>query len=671
MWSGSIEAGPTDSDNDASRPGFHNSLDDDHPAWAYLDDAKALVDLINDDPSILEKNELSFLRKISAVTSSDGSAIYSSTHSQTELDDDERTSKSLDQETADEGFADSEEWDEEGYWEDDDCNDTFVWRSNNQQDLPFLAGADTNSDKTHCETNNSDDQRDVGEHDGEVYECVIIGAGAAGVGVSIALLAGGMKRCNLLVVDSKTVGSSFDSWPPHTHFISPSMYSNPFGPVDLNAVDPWSSPAKELTIDPIIGKISRNLPKQCTSVVDNQHPTGRQYAEYLRRNASRWSIPIRQHTKVVSVIRVKGTSDWPTGGFEVKVERCRAESNTKLDDEPETTTQFEALALYSRFVVWCGGEWTYPHIPSQIRDQSLSSSTLYDKPFLHYSEIGPSSDQWQLYVQQCGGAEGKAVVVGGFEAGVDAACTLIELGIGHVVVVESERHIQGWEGILRSKDSLQSLSVGGVDAFKKIDPSTTLSMSSICRLRDASKIGAIELMTNRRCIAVTMSPGDGRLGYIVHVERVDDGSKDQVPATGPILLCTGFTPRQCCILDGLVDWGKSSKGGSIAQAFAKDFNTGGPVVSQSCDESLKTPGFFICGPSLRHVSMQSVNDLQCNSSISCLGPPSQLGKQKQPTLIMTDSPSTRKIDTVIFCFIYKFRTRFSLVAGEILSRLIY
>ena len=54
-------------------------------------------------------------------------------------------------------------------------------------------------------------------HDAEVvensehYDVVIVGAGAAGIGVSIALQHSGVE--NYLIVDRETVGSSFRSWP--------------------------------------------------------------------------------------------------------------------------------------------------------------------------------------------------------------------------------------------------------------------------------------------------------------------------------------------------------------------------------------------------------------------------------------------------------------------------
>ena len=73
------------------------------------------------------------------------------------------------------------------------------------------------------------------EEGGEPFDVIIVGAGAAGVGVAIALGQAGIE--NLLLVDRDTVGSSFASWPEETRFITPSFPSNSIGmlhPILLN-----------------------------------------------------------------------------------------------------------------------------------------------------------------------------------------------------------------------------------------------------------------------------------------------------------------------------------------------------------------------------------------------------------------------------------------------------
>ena len=75
----------------------------------------------------------------------------------------------------------------------------------------------------------------------EHYDVVIVGAGAAGIGVAIALQHSGVE--NYLIVDRETIGSSFRSWPAETRFITPSFPSNSIGMLDLNSIGVGISPA--------------------------------------------------------------------------------------------------------------------------------------------------------------------------------------------------------------------------------------------------------------------------------------------------------------------------------------------------------------------------------------------------------------------------------------------
>lgn len=71
-------------------------------------------------------------------------------------------------------------------------------------------------------------------------------------------------------------------------------------------------------------------------------------------------------------------------------------------------------------------------------------------------------------------------------------------------------------------------------------------------------------------------------------------------------------------------------------------DTGRPVLDPACDQSTKNPGLFVVGPMVKHIT-----------NVDC-----------------EESKERSNEEDVIFCFIYKFRCRFALVAGEILSRLV-
>ena len=91
------------------------------------------------------------------------------------------------------------------------------------------------------------------------YDVVVVGGGAAGVGVAIALKHAGIK--NFVVLERHTVGASFASWPAETRFITPSFPSNSIGMLDLNSIAIGVSPAYSLEVE---------------------HPTGEEYASHLQ-----------------------------------------------------------------------------------------------------------------------------------------------------------------------------------------------------------------------------------------------------------------------------------------------------------------------------------------------------------------------------------------------------
>ena len=145
--------------------------------------------------------------------------------------------------------------------------------------------------------------------DSGTYDVIVIGAGAAGVGVSIALIHAGVE--NFLVVDRDTVGASFDSWPAETRFITPSFPSNSIGMLDLNSIAIGVSPAYSMKIE---------------------HPTGPEFAQHLRDIAEYFELPLQENTDVKTIEKKEGF--------------FHLETNQGT--------------LFANNVIWSAGEYQYP-----------------------------------------------------------------------------------------------------------------------------------------------------------------------------------------------------------------------------------------------------------------------------------------------------------------------
>lgn len=162
------------------------------------------------------------------------------------------------------------------------------------------------------------------------YDVVIVGAGAAGIGVAILLQKLGI---NYVILEKETVGASFRKWPEETRFISPSFTGNFFGMPDLNAISPDTSPAFDLL---------------------TEHPTGIEYAHYLEGVSKHFQL------KIDTNVYVKSIED---------------EEELFVLDTSEGTYQ-------STYVVWAAGEYQYP------RKNAFQGADLCT----HYSELSSFSD---------------------------------------------------------------------------------------------------------------------------------------------------------------------------------------------------------------------------------------------------------------------------------------
>ena len=173
-----------------------------------------------------------------------------------------------------------------------------------------------------------------------VYDVLIVGAGAAGLGCAAALRQCGIDKLALL--DSRGVGASFDAWPAQMRMISPSFHSNPFGQPDLNAITPHTSPADYL---------------------NSEHPTGSEYARYLKAIAEFYQLEVKTGIEITGVEK--------------------SGNALALLGAPEP--------LLARHVIWTAGEFFFPRGDIRGSEHCLHNTTVADwseLPGIEHAIIG-------------------------------------------------------------------------------------------------------------------------------------------------------------------------------------------------------------------------------------------------------------------------------------------
>jgi len=155
----------------------------------------------------------------------------------------------------------------------------------------------------------AEEEASVDDESSSHYDAIVVGAGAAGVGVGITLQHVGVEK--FLIVDRAKVGASFAAWPAETRFITPSFPSNSIGMLDLNSIAIGISPAYNMRVE---------------------HPTGAEFAAHLQNIVEYFELPVQENTNVTSI--------------------------EKQDDLFIIKTENEVL--YAKNVIWSAGEYQYP-----------------------------------------------------------------------------------------------------------------------------------------------------------------------------------------------------------------------------------------------------------------------------------------------------------------------
>lgn len=161
---------------------------------------------------------------------------------------------------------------------------------------------------------------------------LIVGAGPAGLGVSLALKKAGVTE--QIVLDAREVGAAFSSWTSGMALLTPSFFSNSFGLTDLNSIDPDTSPADFL---------------------NTQHPDGPSYANYLEAIVQHFQLPVETGVKVTSVTKTS--------------------SNFSVETSQGLIT--------TEFIVWAAGQFFHP----RDRDFPGSQHALHNSAIKDWQEL--------------------------------------------------------------------------------------------------------------------------------------------------------------------------------------------------------------------------------------------------------------------------------------------
>lgn len=237
------------------------------------------------------------------------------------------------------------------------------------------------------------------------------------------------------------------------------------------------------------------------------YPNGVEYARYLDGVVRHFNVPIMTETEVTGV--VPGPD-----GFVVATSRGSVQART---------------------LVWAGGEF---HDPQQAR---FTGGALTDHSSIEFA--------WSR-------RDGRVVVIGGYESGIDIACHHVELG-AEVTVIDPEHPWNAGQGS---------------------DPSFRLAPRSRRKLADALATGRLTLTAEARVTAIKPGPGGT---FLVSVGGAGTVSSDSRP-----ILATGFGA-------GL---------GPVAALFDRR-RDGWPLLDDN-DESTTNPGLFLSGPAMRHGSLK-------------------------------------------------------------------
>ena len=477
------------------------------------------------------------------------------------------------------------------------------------------------------------------------FDVLVVGAGASGVGTALMLTKTfGLANDRVVLIErGADAGETFRRWPKEMRFISPSFNQQGWTEsFDLNAIAKGTSPAYSL---------------------HSEHPSGNEYASYLSAICKTHKLNVRASTEVLSVEEAKVSQIHTL--FNVRVKSLSNDGS----DGGKTET------LTARYIVWAAGEFQYPKGKSaatteraETEEEKKHEDEETESPFETMSQDQCECDDQELpgsnlcihnsRVRSWASVPGDDfIVIGGYESGVDAVVNLARAG--------------------KKSRMLASTPCWSV---KTEDPSSELAPYTASRLREVlspdTAYPAPRLYAPLRVVRIDRGAGgkgfdvtatwkepDARPPHAPLRDLVQKAPMEPLGAAGstlvlhtehPPILCTGFEGSVRASAKHLFEFagddddsdtetdtddeidefelamrgphhhdhshshshshghGHHKKGGCLA---------GAPLLTDR-DESTKVPGVFLVGPAVVHKHLS-------------------------------------------FCFVYKFRQRFAIVASAI------
>ena len=454
------------------------------------------------------------------------------------------------------------------------------------------------------------------------FDVIVVGAGAAGIGTALMLTKTfGLDKSRIQLIErGRTVGETFRKWPKEMRFISPSFNQQGWTEsFDLNAIAKGTSPAYSL---------------------HSEHPSGNEYADYLEGITKIHKLNVRTRTEVLDIQEADVSNVHSL--FNVRIGYRYGKAGNEVE---ETIT--------ARYIVWAAGEFQYPKKTGidATDDKETQNKLPGSEHCIHNSQVGswaklPGDD---------------FIVIGGYESGVDATVNLAKAGKQCRVVASTPC----W-------------------SVKTTDPSSELAPYTAARLKEVlgedSKLPKPKLYAPLQVVkiekvdsggynVVAKWKGDDGSGAQLHAPRRtlrDLVNKDPTEPSGtkgstlvlhtehPPILCTGFEGSVAAKASHLFEFSDDTSSNDVD--MLDDDTT--DEESEGSDEEFERSG---------HNNKNHNNHGSHQKKGGCLAGAPLLTDFDESTVVpgvFLVGPTVSH-GKLLFCFVYKFRQRFGVVADAI------